>query len=62
MQQEKPKPKAGAATEAKAKGQAQPKTVATTQPLPGEAYGLSVKYFRWGIQQRGYTRLGWRRW
>ena len=62
MQQAKPKSNHGAATEAKPKDQAQPKTAPTTQPLPGEAYGLSVKYFRWGIQQRGYTRIGWRKW
>ena len=63
MQQAKPKSNPGAAIEAKKPDkQVQPMTVPTTQPLPGEEYGLSVKYFRWGIQQRGYTRLGWRRW
>ena len=77
MEPAKPKLKAGGVTDAEAQirdghtgqlaavsgpGGTQGASVATVAPLPGEQYGLSVKYFRWGIQQRGYTRLGWRRW
>jgi hypothetical protein len=69
MQQAKPMLKAGKPTDGqetqKAEQKAQlgnPVPQVPAQALPGEAYGLSVKYFRWGIQQRGYTRLGWRKW